>query len=288
MLAVLAATAAPGGDKAEPKLDPKVVAEQKATALANWKRVFDKADPPYWETPHFFLLGTVEERKLKEVGETLEKAYGLAVKVLDMDKAEPWPGKLAVYFALDRRSFAALVRHIEKRRPDADERGSAVVKSDTPTMIASPGPKEGPDLSADLEAAAQVGAALVRAKGGKSLPSWVVEGFARATAFRAGPPEQLAAEHRRAVAAVLTTKRAAKTAWSDTLKEQDAAVVRASLIEYLAYSGRVTSRFLPFLMGFRPAEDGQPARTTEAALGEANIAPERLTGVWHKWVKTLR
>jgi hypothetical protein len=290
LLGALGAAAGPAlraGDKGETKVDPKVVAEQKAAALKNWKRVFDKADPPQWETSHFLLFGEVEGRKLKEVGDTLEKAHELAAKVLELGKQEPWPGKLAVYFALERRTFAALVRHVEKRRPEAEERGSVVVKSDTPSVIASPG-KEAHELTAELEAAAQIGAALVRAKGGEAVPSWVVEGFGRATAFRAGPPEQLSAEHRRAATAVVTRNRAARSAWSGTLKEEDAAVVRASLIEYLAYSGRVKSRFLPFLMGFRPPEDGQPARTTEAALAVANIAPARLTGLWHNWVRTAK
>jgi hypothetical protein len=290
LLGFLGAAAGPtlrAGGKAEPRIDPKVVADQKAAALNNWKRVLDKAEPPQWETRRFLLLGEVEGRKLKEVGDTLEKAYDLAAKVLDLGKDEPWPGKLTVYFALDRRRFAALVRHIEKRRPDLDERSSAAVKSDTPSVIASPG-TEPHELSAELEAAAQVGATLVRAKGGEPVPAWVVEGFGRATAFRVGSPEQLAAEHRRAATAVVTRKREAKSAWSGTVKVEDAAVVRASLIEYLAYSGRLKSRFLPFLLGFRPPEDGQPARTAEAALLIANISPDRLTGVWHSWVRTAK
>ncbi len=289
LLAALGAAAGPAraaGDKSTSPIDPKVVAGQKAAALKYWKRVFN-AEPAPWETPHFLLLGQVEGRKLSEVGETLEKTYQLATKALDTGKDEPWPGKLTVYLSPERRTFAALVRAIEQRRPEPEERGSAVVKSDTPSVIVSPG-KEPHELTAELQAAAQVAAALVRAKGGESVPSWVVEGFGRATAFRAGPPEQLAAEHRRAAAAVVTRNRTAKAAWSGNLKAEDAAVVRASLIEYLAYSGRVKARFLPFLMGFRPPEDGQPARTPEAALEVANISPTRLTVPWHNWVRTAK
>src|SRR5262245_44027192 len=90
--ALLAACGPPalrGGDKAAPGIDPKVVAEQKTAALANWKRAFDKADPPQHETAHFLLFGKVEGRTLKQAGATLEKAYTLARKALDLTKAEP-------------------------------------------------------------------------------------------------------------------------------------------------------------------------------------------------------
>src|SRR5262249_55587521 len=144
----------------------------KAAALTAWKRVFEKDDPPHHETAHFLLYGTIEGRTLKQVGETLEKAWEMAAKVLDAGKDEPWPGKLTVYFAGDRRSFAALVRHVEKRRPDADERASFQANSDTPSVIASPS-KEAHDLNPEGEAAAQVAAARLRAKLGKAAPDWV-------------------------------------------------------------------------------------------------------------------
>jgi hypothetical protein len=287
-LGAAAPSAIRAGDKSADRIDAKLLADQKETALANWKRVFPKENPPHLETDHFLLYGAVEGRTLKDLGATLEKARALAAKVLDLGKEEPWQGKLAVYFAADRRTFAALVRNVEKRRPDMDEHGSARVKSDRPSVIASPG-KEAHELSAEAEAAAHIAGALMRAKGGESVPGWVVEGFARATAVRAGTPELLNAEHRRAFTVAVQGKRAAKEAWGSGLNAEAAAVVRGSLMEYLAYSGRLTAKtFHAFLAGFRPPEDGQPARDTDTALAAANISAANLTRFWHNWVRSLR
>jgi hypothetical protein len=292
LLLVAALLAAPGqsavraGDKAAPKIDPRVVAEQKAAALKNWKRAFDKADPPQHETDHFLLLGTVEGRTLKQVGEALEKAHELARKALDLTKEEPWPGKLTVYFGTDRRTFAALVRNVEKRRPDPAEHGSVLVRSDTPSVIAGPG-KEAYELNAEGEAAAQIAAALLLAKAGAMVPAWLTEGFGRATALRAGPPEALAQEHRRAQA--IAGKRKARDAWGDGLGTEEAPVLRASVMEYLAYSGRIPPRvFLPFVTGFRPREEGQAAPNTDAVLSALNISAARLNDTWQKWLRMVR
>jgi hypothetical protein len=289
LAALLAACGPPalrGGEKAAPGIDPKVVAEQKAAALANWKRAFDKADPPQSETAHFLLLGAVEGRTLKQVGATLEKAHALARKALDLTKDEPWPGKLTVYFGTDRRTFAALVRNVEKRRPDPDERGSFLTRSDAPSVIASPG-KEAHELNVEGEAAAQMAAALLRAKAGEMAPAWLTEGFGRATALRAGPPEALAQEHRRAQA--VAGRRKARDAWGDSLNAEEAPVLRASVVEYLAYSGRIPPRvFLPFVTGFRPREEGQAAPNTDGVLSALNISAARLNDTWQKWLRTAR
>jgi hypothetical protein len=285
LLAALGAAAAGGGDKAAEPLDLKVVAAQQKFAVAAWKRALE-TNPAQHETKHFLLLGTIDGRTLKQAGASLEKATALARKAFDLTKEEAWPGKLAVYFAADRKEFAALVRNIEKRRPDTDERGSAVVRSDTPSVIVGPG-KEVYQLSAEGEAAAQVAVALLQAKGGDKIPAWVLEGFGRATALRAGPVEGLAQEYRRAQA--VAGKYKARDAWSDSLSAEAAPVLRASLIEYLVYSGRIRPRtYLPFLTGFRPPEEGQAVPTTEAVLEAANIAPARLDGAWQKWVRTVR
>ena len=285
ILAALGPTALRGGDKAAEPLDPKVVAAQQKFAVAAWKRALE-TNPAQHETAHFLLLGTLDGRTLKQAGATLEKANALARKVLDLTKEEPWPGKLAVYFATDRKEFAALVRNIEKRRPDADERGSFVVRSDTPSVIVGPG-KEAYQLSAEGEAAAQVAGALLQAKGGDKIPGWVLEGFGRATALRTGPPEGLTQEHRRAQ--IVAGKHKARAAWGDSLSAEAAPVLRASLIEYLVYSGRIPPRiFLPVLTGFRPREEGQAVPGTEAVLEAANIAPARLDSAWQKWVRTVR
>ena len=70
-------------------------------------------------------------------------------------------------------------------------------------------------------------------------------------------------------------KRTAKDVYGTGLLGEEAVVLRASLIEYLAYSGR-TAKFLPFLLGFRPTENvAEP--NTDMALNAANLAPAQLS-----------
>ncbi len=267
------------------KLDPKVVAGQKAHARANWKRVHDKDDPPHHETEHFLLYGTVMGRTLKEIGESLEKTYALAWKTLGFEKEEPWPGKLAVYFATDRRNFSALVRAVERRLPEESEHGSVRIKSDNPSIVASPS-KEAVELNPEGEACAQVAAALLAVKMGTTPPEWLAEGFGRATALRTGPPAALTAEHRKAYGAVVAPKRHVRDTWGTNMKAEHAPVARASLVEYLAYSGKST-KFLPFVMAMRPQGENMQTPTPDAAFAAINVEPGRLSFVWQAWVKFI-
>ena len=286
LLTALGSSTVRAGDKAADAIDPKVVAAQKAAALKNWKRAFDKDDAPQHETAHFLLYGTVEGRSLKQVGDSLEKAYTLARKALSVDSENPWPGKLAVYFGTDRRTYAALVRNVERRRPDLAERSCVKLRSDTPDIISSPS-KAAYELNAEGEAVAKVAAALLMAKAGNMVPDWLSEGFGRATAFRAGPADQLAQEHRRAQA--IAARHKARDAWSGSLEADEAPVLRASVIEYLVYSKRIPPKiYLAFLTGFRPREDGQAVPTADAVLAAINVSAARLNDVWQKWVRTAR
>ncbi len=272
-----------GSAAAQDKPPDKVIAEQKAIAQAYWKRVFEK-DLPLVETKHFLVCGEAPGRKLAEVGDSLEKAYAMVGKILELGKEEPWPGKMTVFLAPETKGFNALVRTIEKRLPEEGERGLVVIRSDTPHILTGPS-KEAGALSVDGEAVAQLAAALLTAKITDPLPEWLVEGFSRASAFLNGPSEALAAERQRALALV-NAKHTAKQAWDGTLKGEDAAVVRASVIEYLAFSGKF-SRFPALLAAFRRGENQQSV-STDVALATANIAPAGLNTVWQRWVKNAK
>ncbi|MCC6420433.1 MAG: hypothetical protein IT429_19525 [Gemmataceae bacterium] len=274
------------GRQAAGKPFEKVVAEQKEAAEANWKRVFGKAPLEQVETKHLLVYGKAvpgDFKDFKEVAAALQQACEDAHKVLDLGKEPTWPGKLAVYLVPDRREFRAAVRGIERRMPEEAERGTYAIRSDMPHVLAGP-PVTEVGLNVEGQAAAQIAAALLRVKLGVTPPDWLAEGFGRATAYHSGAQRDGAAERRRANSLIVTGKRATKDAWGNNLKADEAPVVRGSLIEYLAYSGR-TSRFLPIVLGLRPVE-ARPNPTPEAAFAAANVSPDRLTELWHRWVRS--
>jgi hypothetical protein len=257
------------------------VTEQRKKAEANWKRAFPKDDPPHHETANLLLYGKVPGKDLKEVGATLEKQFAAAKKVLALEKNDMWAGKVTVYLVPERSQFGAFIRRVEKRYPEADEVGTASIRSEEPHVVAGPA-KEPVDPPVDGQAAAQVGVALLKKKAGETLPDWLRTGFGRATWLQAATPAETAAERQRARRLLFQKKLRAQDAWGD-LDEPDAPVLRGSVVEYMAYSGR-TARFLPFLMGFRPQEN-KAEPTTADALKAANFTPETLNVARKKWVQ---
>ncbi|MFO0968298.1 MAG: hypothetical protein U0793_22305 [Gemmataceae bacterium] len=263
---------------------PGVAAVQHAKALADWKRLYAKEAPAHLETDRFLIYGTGDDKKLKDVGLMLDKTYDLAAKTLDMEFVKPWTGKLAVFVVQDRGEFQSLVRILEKRRAEEDEQGVYEIDDDNPHVLAGP-PVFKSDLSAEQHAGAQVGAALLMRKVGRAVPHWAQLAFGRASAVRAGPAKDLSAEHKRA-AMVAKTRGIKNILGKGSADPEEIAVIQASLMEYLAYSGR-TAKFMPFIKGFQVSDTKMEA-TIEMALEAANLPADKLDGVWKAWVKTLK
>jgi hypothetical protein len=258
------------------------VAEQRKAALVNWKRAFPKDEsPPALETTHLLIFGRVPGKDLKEIAPTLEKQFDTAREALALDPKDLWPGKLTVFLVPDAKDYAAFIRRVEKRYPEEGELGSASVRKDPPHVVGGP-PRLAVDLAVEAEAGAQIANALLQKKFGTVIPSWVRTGFGRATVTQTAAKAARAAEHRRVLSAISKKKRKAKDAWGP-LDDDEASLIRGSVIEYLAYSGR-TKKFLPFLEGFRPTEQ-RPEPTAEDALKATEIAPERLHLLWLKWLR---
>lgn len=264
-----------------------VVAKQHEKALANWKALFASETPPSQETAHFLLYGTAPGKQLKEIGAGLERQHALAVKALDMEKAEPWPGKLAVYFWPERANYISFVRTVEKRKAGEDETACFDVDGDEPHVIAGP-PLLKLDLPLDGQAGENMAAALMSKKSKIAvIPAWVMNAFGRATVYRTTGGASLTAEHRRAYNLVVQKKKTLKDVIAGAgLSDEENLVLRASVLEYLAYSGRST-RFVPFIKGFEPNE-AMAEPTVEAALESANIPLEKLDQAWQTWVKSFK
>jgi hypothetical protein len=262
------------------ELASKVV-EQQTAALETWKKIFGDDKAPHLETEHLLLYGAVPNKTLKDVGTLLERQAGLARKLLGMEKEEPWPGKLTVYFFTERARFTSFIRNVEKRRPESEDLGSYNIRTDFPHVAAGP-PKEENDPSNEVQAAVQMASALLAKKGGTNLPDWLVAGFGRATYYRAAAPGALAAEKRRA--AKLAPSATAMQVWNSTLDASAAAVLRGSLVDFLAF-GPGKTRFLAFLAAFQP-EEGKPTKTAEEALKGARMDPKIVAKKWKTWARS--
>lgn len=264
---------------------PDKVDAQKAAALANWKKTFEKGNPPHVETANFLVYGTVQGKELQMVADNLEKQFGLARKALDMEKEPAWTGKLAVYLFTDRDQFKMFLRRVERRLAAAEDVASLEIKGDTPHIAASPSKEKG-DFGVDGLAGEQVAAALLTKKAGGSPPDWLADGFGRATVLQTLPKNELAIQRGKAKRELTAKKIPAKDVYNGNIRNADeAAVLRASLVEYLAYSGK-TQVFPQFVNNLRPrGENMDQIPSVEDALKSVNVAPDQLSAKWQAWVK---
>ncbi len=254
-------------------------------ALATWKRVFLGKGPASHETAHLVLFGAVPNKAPKDVGAALERHYALAAKALAMEHQEPWPGKLSVFCLNERGLYTSFIRVVQQRRIEEGEAGSFHIEEDWPYVVAGP-PLSKLDPPIDGQAGEQLAAALLSKKGGAKLPLWMLSGFGRATHLRGGTFAALTAEHRRAYVLVAKNKRTLKDVTGGGLADDEATILRASVMEYLAYSNRI-ARFVPLVEGFRPS-DTVAEPTFDTALKSANLALDRLDQSWQAWVKSFK
>jgi hypothetical protein len=263
--------------------DDDKLAAQKKTAQENWDTL-GLGDPAHLETAHLLIHAPKSyEKRVKEIGAALERHYEQARKALGYDTEEPLPGKVAVYLLPEREQFTAFVRRVEKRRLQPEDAGSHQVEGDFPHVAAGP-PQAKTDAPVEGQAGEQLARAVLVKKAGvrTPLPLWLTAGFGRATTYRASPRDRVVAEERKRAAALLAKNRwTAGDVWGGTLGDEEAAVLQASLADFLAY-GPGASKFAEFVEGFRP-EEGQERRTTEQALESANLTIDRVSKIWREW-----
>ncbi|HMF13746.1 MAG TPA: hypothetical protein VKE94_15615 [Gemmataceae bacterium] len=282
LLALAAFVCTCGGSiQSQEKADP--LDRQRKAARDNWASLEAGAGASH-ETDHLLIQAPkTMDRRLKEIGGNLEKSYGLAVKALQIDKDQAWPGKLTVYLLPQREQLATFVRRVESRRLEDEESGSHGGEKDLPHAAASAA-RAKTDLALEHQAAAQVAAALLQRKAGDKvpLPDWLVLGFGRATAWRAAPADKSLLDERRLAKALIAGKKhAAADVWDGTLEAEEAGVLRASLGEFLAY-GPGAAKFPAIARGFKPGEN-QDSRTFLQALESAGLDPKAIEARWGPW-----
>jgi hypothetical protein len=268
---------------AEPKPDPAKVAKQKKEAAAHWKRIVEES-PQQFESDHLLIVAPGSTKNLPQMATYLEKAYDLAAKALKMEAGELWPGKLTVYLVNDRGQYKSFMRSVIKKQAEEDDRGGFQNEGEAPTAVGGP-PVNALDLKVEQEAANQVAQALLAQKAKAKVPDWVILGFGRATVLRAGSPATYAREKQAVRILVIKKKRTSREIWtgSENIKIAEAAILRGSLVDFLAYGG-VTQRFPDFVTGYRVRDKKNLNPTTENAFSRADINPETLEAGWRAWL----
>jgi hypothetical protein len=265
------------GDEAADRL-----AAQKKAAAENWDEI-GSGPAAHVETAHLLVYAPKShERRMKEIGASLEKYYEQARKPLGYEKEAPWPGKVAVYLIPDRDDFTKFVRRVEKRRVEAEDAGSHWAEDDLPHAVGGP-PRGRTDPSVEVQAGEQLAAALLVKKAGTKvpLPGWLLSGFGRATGYHARPGDRAVAEERRKAAALVRKGHTAQEIWGTTLEAEEAPILEASLADFLAY-GPLQSKFSALVQGFRP-EENQDKKTTDQALQVISVPVDRLNARWREW-----
>jgi len=115
-----------------------------------------------------------------------------------------------------------------------------------------------------------------------ALPAWLLSGFGRATLQRATATERQTKGDRQLAAKLVKLGRTAMDVCGGTLDRDEAGLLEASLMDYLAY-GPGSAKLSKVLDGFKP-EDTIPMKTTVQALENAGLTLESINTKWQKWV----
>jgi len=263
----------------------------KKRAEASWEAV-GAGKPAVQETKHFLLYAPeAMEKRLKEVGEMLEKHHDKAKEALKFEmteesKGEVLPGKVTVYLFGEREHFTAFVRRIESRRLLPEETGSYMASDDKLHVAASPSrSKQG--MPVEIQVCEQTASLMLARRAGVRtiLPEWLIAGFGRATYYRVAPRDKAVLADR-GRAASLSRKRTANDIWDGKIAADEAEALQGSLADFLAY-GPASSVFPKFVTGFQPEENVEK-KTTNQAFDAAGLKWDKVAKSWKAWAPIAR
>jgi hypothetical protein len=282
LLAVLLCLALSAGGGADDKADEALVKQKKAVA-ENWDKLA-AGEMATHETEHLLLVAPKEQqKKLKGLGEQLEKYHDAAAKLLFGDKDRPWAGKLAVYVFDQPETYDAFVRRVEKRRLLGEENGTYAAEDDAPHVAVCP-PRTPQDPAADLQAGQHVAMVVLARKAGAKtpLPAWLKNGFGRATLARVAPSAKtVAADRRKIVLYVGRNNRNLTDVFNGALEGEEATLLGASAADFLTY-GPGRPKLAKLLEGFKPGENGEP-KSIYQALETAELKADMLNPLWRRF-----
>jgi hypothetical protein len=265
--------------------------ELKKKAEANWEAV-GSGKAALHETKHFLVCAPeAMSKRLKDVGELLEKHHdkakeALKFEITEENKGEVLPGKVVVYLFGESNPFRSFVRRIEGRRLESGETASFMAGDDKLHVAVSP-PRGKQALPIEVQACEQAAGLLLARRAGvrTPLPDWVVSGFGRATYYRVAPNDK-AVRADRLLAANLARKRGINEVWDGKISIDEAETLQGSLMDFLAY-GPAARVFPKFVAGFVP-EENVPRKTAGQAFAAADLMPDKVANTWKVWVRSAR
>jgi hypothetical protein len=269
--------------QAKKELSPEaaeVVAAQRKMAEEQWMNVLSGKPHVVKETDNFLVIGNVDQRVADNIAAGAEKAFGQIRKALKIDaKEELWPGKLVIHVAREKNDYNKFVRLVENRSPERNEAGRFAHGRELSYLLVAPIAGTGRRYPLDVEVAQQLAAATL-SKRVNRLPDWLVNGFARSVAYRYAP-SQFGDERRRA-ALLVRQGRSAKDAWSGKLAFDEAVVLNASVVDFLANHPN-TQKVFADLVAASSDEAG-----FEKVLETAKLSADAVDQAWRRWALTAR
>jgi hypothetical protein len=270
------------------KVDETLLAQRKAVP-ENWEKVGAGPSATH-ETEHLIVVAPkMMEKRLKDIGILLEKHYDTAHKALYQPRELLWPGKLTVYLFAQPDHLDAFIRRVEKRRVLGAEKGSYSI-DDKLLHVAATVPREKDDPPVEVQAGQQIASAVLSRKAGVRtiVPSWLVNGFGRATYYRvAGPVHPAVSKDRKtAYRLAYKNKRKASDVWASSLEGEESHLLSASVADFLAY-GPGKAKFAALVEGFRPEENVE-SKTVAQALEAAKLMGDVIDKNWKTWIVNPR
>jgi hypothetical protein len=257
-------------DRAARATHEELRAERDRLARQNWRLGFPSLEPSEARTSNFYLLGTVGERTLADVGRQAEELLPKVAELLKVPRDQPVVrGGLTLFVVSSRYDYSEFGKMIEQRQLPADWRGHwryTLVDAYAVLLIGGEG-----DVNEAL--LAQLVAAVHLAGLGEGTPAWFAEGAARMAVARLAPREPRVVEWDRQVPELLGAMTRPADFLAGRLGPELTDLASYRFVRFLAT--RDARRFQGLLQLLREGEGFE-----QAFVARYQLPPEELAPLW--------
>jgi len=258
--------------KAKAATHEELSAERTKLAEKNWRLGMPGSESKQVETKNFFVIGNVDEAKLKEIGELAEAQAKKLAPILGAPTDKPLVKGRITLFVFDRPySYSEFGQMVERRQTPRGVRGHWRYSIVDAYGAVIP-PKTGGDELAPL--IAQQIAGVYAASLGRDTPRWFAEGVARAATARLAPDDPRVKRWEERLGGVKASMAKADDFLTGKLPQEEADIASYGFVKFLMTTG---SRFTKFLERLRAG--GKFETTFVASFGGS---PAQGAAYWAK------